>query len=254
MPGPHPRNWLHLGPPPSRGTPAIPRPPTYGWFSETRQGGIVLEDRWGNVWSLNHVSILCGSFGWEAEGVAKLPRVRRFDSADKIIIEGDRVLIDFVDGNPKTPVVRGGLRSTACDAFLPYNHADTEADTDENRLALRLRQLDEEGTETGTIELEAGHDEGGNIGLELTGDLVITVKRDGGDHTIRINDEGIQIDAGGTAEVVVNGGTAKVARVGDKVQSHTHGAGTLVAGYFTVTGATAATQPAIVEGADRFKG
>lgn len=224
---------------------------TYGWFVESKKGGVVLEDRWGNWWSLAQVSILSGSWGWTEEGVTKLPRVTRF-SGSEVKIEGDRVAIDFLDGNPKLPVVRGGIRPTNTNTFLSYSHNDDGAD--ENRLACRLRQLDANGDESGTVEFQAGHDDGGNAELVISGDLTITISRESGDHTITINDDGIQIDAGGTTDVVVNGGTAKVARVGDKVQSHTHPAGTLVAGYFTVAGVTGATEPPIVEGADRFKG
>ncbi len=247
-----PPSGPRLGLPPTTGRGIRPKAPTYGWFAEDSTGAVVLVDRWGHSWSLSRVSILTGSFGFDEEGFEKLPRVARFDSAGNETVAGDRVVIDFLDQNPKLPLVRGGVRSMGADAFLHYNHESEGAD--ENRLAVRLRQLDSAGEEVGLIELEAGHDLGGNIGLTLDGDLVITVKRDDGDHTITITDDGIKIDAGGSTDVTVNGGTAKVARVGDKTTNHTHPAGTLVAGYFTVTGATGATQPQIVEGADRFKG
>lgn len=230
--------------------------PTYGWFVEDSTGAVVLQDRWGNVWSIDHVSILSGSFGYDEEGVQKLPRVVRYDAGGDLIADGDRVVIDFLDNNPKLPLVRGGVRSLKAVEFFAARPGAPSAD--ENRLAVRLRPIDAEGNEKGVIELQAGHkvngEPGGNVELSLTGKLTIVIKRDSGDHTIVIDDDGVKIDAGGTSNVVVNGGTKKVARVDDHVENHTHPAGSLVAGYFTVTGITGATAPKITEGAARFKG
>jgi len=229
--------------------------PTVGWFAADSKGRVVLVGgKTGSVWGLEKVSILSGSFGFAEEGVEKLPRVYRYDDRGEELVQGDRVLIDFVNGNTDTPVVRGGVRAMSPNAFLHYNH-DAEG-ADENRLAMRLRILDAEGQgeEKGLVEFEAGHDEGGNVTLTLDGALTITVKRDDGDHTIVIDDEGIKIDAGGSTDVTVNGGTAKVARVGDKTVAHAHTASSMFAGFIPVSGTTSTEDPAIAEGAERFKG
>lgn len=74
---------------------------------------------------------------------------------------------------------------------------------------------------------------------------------------IRLKPDGsMTIDASSGKDVVVNGGSAKVARVGDKIQSHTH-AFALTANLTTgaVTGTiTAHAGVPIAEGAERFKG
>lgn len=71
------------------------------------------------------------------------------------------------------------------------------------------------------------------------------------DATILLNEDG---------EIIMNAGTAKVARVGDKIEAHLHAAGALMCpntgtGFaVAVTGSTAShTGVAIAEGADKVK-
>ena len=76
----------------------------------------------------------------------------------------------------------------------------------------------------------------------------------GGTRVYLDKDGNIKIDAASGKDVIVNGGSAKVARVGDLVASHTHSFGTLKDGMgVACTGATGAAAPAIDEGANNFK-
>jgi phage gp45-like len=63
----------------------------------------------------------------------------------------------------------------------------------------------------------------------------------------------VSADAKTGQDIVLNGGTAKVARVGDATAGHVHAAGTLVAGMYTVTGATASATDTINQGANNVK-
>ena len=78
--------------------------------------------------------------------------------------------------------------------------------------------------------------------------------------TVLLDQNGnIQINAGSNADVTINGGTAKVGRVGDSTAGHTHTAGTLMCpntGTGTpvaVTGSTASATDTINQGAPHFK-
>lgn len=76
-----------------------------------------------------------------------------------------------------------------------------------------------------------------------------------GGSTVKLDKDGnIKVDAAAGKDVVVNAGSAKVARVGDKTVSHTH-AFSLTANLLTgaVTGSITSAQPVIQEGADNFK-
>lgn len=74
---------------------------------------------------------------------------------------------------------------------------------------------------------------------------------------IRIKADGsITIDAKSASDVVVNGGTAKVSRVGDRTTGHAHTATfSLMAGMTPVTGTItiASNTDTMAEGADHFK-
>ena len=84
--------------------------PLVGWFVRINADVVVLEASRGQKWPLSFVSILQGGWGAvdNSEGVTKLPRVREYDSEGKVTIEGDRVIIDFINGDKRRPLVRGG--------------------------------------------------------------------------------------------------------------------------------------------------
>lgn len=76
--------------------------------------------------------------------------------------------------------------------------------------------------------------------------------------TIKLDKDGnVRIDAGAGKDVIVNGGSAKVSRVGDKTKGHTHTATfNLMAGMTAVTGTItiASATDEMAEGSPRFKG
>ena len=78
--------------------------------------------------------------------------------------------------------------------------------------------------------------------------------------SIKLDENGkITIDAASGQDIVINGGSAKVARVGDATAGHTHAFGTLMCPNtgtgisVAITGATASQTDTIAQGADRFK-
>jgi hypothetical protein len=140
---------------------------TWGWFVRLTPSDIRLRDRYGNRWPLDQVTILHGGWGFDTEGVVKLPRPAEYNSTGEETIRGDRVLILFLEGSRKRPVVLPGARriqATALD-FLPYNHGSPEG-ADPNRLAARVQPLDSSGDPIGSVDFEAGYDE--TAGLRLS--------------------------------------------------------------------------------------
>ncbi len=135
---------------------------------------VLLLDSSGNRWPLEQVSIVTSFWGGGDEGVRKLPRPWVYDSITGAVkVTGDLVVIDFLDGNPRKPIVRGVAASIAGDRdFMPYNHAE-DAD-DSNRLVVRLRPVDSSGNDGGTVELEVGGGDG-SLALRVTDGLVIEV-------------------------------------------------------------------------------
>jgi len=132
--------------------------PMVGWFARLRTGALVLESYKGHTWPLQHVSICQGTWGSidNSEGVTKLPRPREYDADGGTVVAGDRVMIDFLNGNYSTPIVRGGVRGVSANDFFPYTQDTTGADV--NRLAMRLGPLDADGKPTGYVEFEGAHD------------------------------------------------------------------------------------------------
>lgn len=91
----------------------------------------------------------------------------------------------------------------------------------------------------------------------------VRLRADGSIDIEATSDKNIRITSAGSGEVVLNGGSLKVARVTDQTTGHTHGNGTLVVvvppggagGTFPVTGAMASATDTIASsgGASRVK-
>lgn len=195
--------------------PGIPRHPrkrptaarTFGRFVDYGDA-VLLVDRRGNRWTPEYVSILHGSFGYRAEGVEKLPRPWKYDDNGKAVIEGDVVLIDFLDGNIKTPVVCGGVRGVSPNDFFAYNYASEKANP--NRLAARLLSLDGEGAEVGEVRILVNDDDLGSVEVQATDRVEIFVGDDlEAEDGIRIVVEAgvVTVTGGGTTEPVILGAT-----------------------------------------------
>ena len=143
-------------------TPRRGRPPgscTWGRFVDVG-GTISLRDRANNPWPLDQVTICHGGWGFDDEGVAKLPRPSKFNDAGEETEIGDRVLILFLEGSAKRPVVLPGFRRIKATAgsFLPYHHKAPDSAADPNRLAARIQPRDGDGVPVGSIDLEVGYE------------------------------------------------------------------------------------------------
>lgn len=180
--------------------PTIPQHPrrrgrntTSGFFVEKGET-VVLRDRWGNTFALQSVTIMSGTFGFDHDGFEKLPRPWKYDDDGKVVVRGDVVVIDFLDGNPKTPVVRGGARQATADDFLARNHGDVEAPY--NRCRARLRALDADGAVQGEVRLRVNDGADGDVKVQATGALELFV--------------GDDLDADGGIYVTIGGGVVTV--------------------------------------------
>ena len=139
--------------------------PRSGWFTATRDGKVVLQSRRGDQWGLSFVTIKQGWWGSadNAEGMSKLPRVRRYDASGNIAEPGDIVVITPDGGDPRRVIVEAGFRGgNVQDADLVYNHASPGAS--ENRLFGRLQPKRADGSVVGVIEWELAADD---TGVEL---------------------------------------------------------------------------------------
>lgn len=171
---------------------------------------VVLVDRNGNTWAQERVAVVQGGFGFAEDGAQKLPRPYKFDATGAVVIEGDPVLIDFLDGNARRPVVLGGIRSTAPGSFLDRGY--DEADAPYNRAAVRLRALSSSGAVDGEVRVDVHGAAGPGVFRVLATDTIEVVVADDLDTeagALRITVSGgkVTIDAGGVTEPVILGST-----------------------------------------------
>ena len=174
----------------------------YGEFVDNGRGAIVLETLDGNVYPAERVSLALSSWGSGAEGVQKLPRPRVM-SADGawVLSEGDRVVIGFLRGNVKAPVVVGVCRRLRDDDFFARSFTDT-AKADPNVLRLRLAPRNSSGAESGgAIEITAGDGTTAAISARVDGGLTVRV----GDVVLSVGSGGVSVTAGGSAAPLLSG-------------------------------------------------
>lgn len=118
---------------------------------------VVLVDRSGNTYALEYVNIIHGAWGRRADGQVKLPRPWVYEAVtEKVLVEGDILVIFFMDGNSHRPIVMGAARSFEApeDEVVPFdlpeNHYSDGADP--NALLGRLRAVNPTtGIETGDV-------------------------------------------------------------------------------------------------------
>jgi hypothetical protein len=122
---------------------------------------VLLTDARGRTYSPEYVSIVTGFWGFGEEGTAKLPRPWLYDPAGGVLIEGDKVLIFFLDGKANLPIVMGAARRCAPDEFLPYNYASPEANP--NALRARLLALNALGVAEGEVRVKVCDDDKGSV-------------------------------------------------------------------------------------------
>lgn len=112
----------------------------------------------GNDWSAERITWTSGSFGFGVDGVERHPRAWKYDPSGAVLVEGDMLVIHFIDGDPEAPIISGGVRSLRpADAFF----TTPAVGGDSNRFAARLAALDGAGAVSGHVEVEALHD--GNV-------------------------------------------------------------------------------------------
>jgi hypothetical protein len=146
----------------------------------------------GADWTSDRVTWVSGSFGFGADGVERSPRLWTYDDAGKPIVEGDMLVIDFLDGDSQSPIVRGGVRSIKpLDEFFVRPAIGADA----NRFAARLAAVDDEGAVTGHVEVE-GLLDGNNLEIRVGGSTL-----SGARLRIRIDDDAGTISHGKGAEV-----------------------------------------------------
>jgi len=153
------------------------RGPRAGRFIRYTDGRVLLTDEQQNRWSLDSVQILAGSWGFSAEGVRKLPRPWEYDAAGNVLVEGDTVLIDFMRGNPQTPLVRGGIVSVSPSDFFDSTVNHERAGASDNRLRARVAAI-VGGVEVGAVQVRVCDDDQGTLEVEATQSIVIEVGPD----------------------------------------------------------------------------
>lgn len=152
---------------------------TLGWIVK-RGTTVQLVTRAGAVIPIERVSFQMGAWGFTREGVSKLPRPREYNADGSILNEGDMLVVDFPDGNPTTPLVRGGFISASGDSFLTRTY--DERGEGFNRLAMRVAPQ-RGARELGHVEVEIAADDKGSIVASVTDDVTLDM---GGDVTITI--------------------------------------------------------------------
>lgn len=191
-----------------------------GYFAFTgvgRSGEVVLVSRdRGMTWPLHQVSIEQGlwSSADGSEGLSKLPRPEERDAEGNRTLDGDPVLISFVEGDPAKPLVRPGVRSVTTSDFLPYNHDTPGADP--NRLHARLAPRNAAGEVVGNVDLE--------VCETGTPSITLRVKQGSSTTVIEITPNAVEVRTGGQALTLqagqgralkLEGGVAGVATLGD---------------------------------------
>jgi hypothetical protein len=115
---------------------------------------LVLRDSRGNTWDQDRVRLLAGDFGSCRDGTERAPRAWVFDQGSgSVLVEGDLLLIDFLDGDADKPFIRGGVRPLIPedDSFFSGQSIGQDA----NRYAFRQVQLDAAGVQSGHFDIEA---------------------------------------------------------------------------------------------------
>lgn len=179
-----------------------------GRFVRIGGGRVELVDDFGNRWASERVGIRDGAWGYDQEGTARLPRPWVYnEDQSTVLVRGDVVLIQFLNGNHRQPVVMGGLRRVgASDAFL-----DTTFDDGAEQVRMQQRVLDPStGTPRGAVRVQAGPDDGTTVVTVLAADEE-TVKAE-----ITISPKGVQVRSNentlgavlpGAAEPLIKGDT-----------------------------------------------
>jgi hypothetical protein len=135
----------------------VPTATTWGYFVDRGGGDIILVDHNGSRWPAGDGSMVryAGAFTSNTlEGVHRAPRPWKFSPDGTPIVEGDFVTIEFLDDNPKRPLVRPGVRPLNPDdpAVHPVNPIGQDPNPIRARFAARNAST---GAVTGTVQVTA---------------------------------------------------------------------------------------------------
>lgn len=181
--------------------PTIPRGPMVRLVTGPRIGKLVwkgdksvwltLDD--GSRWAPGHYSIVQGF----SDGLTNLPRPWRYNDSDEVVVEGDQVLVDFIQGSAKLPVVRGVVRKVGeKEGDLIYDYRNGHVGNEKRGVHVRRG---DDGAEQGRVVWKL-NESGGDVELSAT---QVVVKIDG--VTLTIADKKLVISNGGTDEPMVLG-------------------------------------------------
>lgn len=182
------------------------RPYQSGKFVDRGQGGIVFTSVDGETWPSEAVTVLQGSFGWNEDGLDRQPRAWLYDAAGKVVVEGDVVIFGHLNGNARTPVVLGAVHSSRATGFIRSRRSTA----DRNRIAFRLRCLNEQGAQTGELRAEGNPGGDGELRVAATHRLNFQVNSnvENAGIGLQLNLEGAaEFTRGGVVEPVILGKT-----------------------------------------------
>lgn len=163
---------------------------TEGWLVDYGKR-VVLADTNGRTWSQDQIRMACGTFGFAADGTERAPRPYVYEGS-KVIVQGDHLLIHFLDGDPQAPVVIGGVRPI--EASSDGNFSGEPHAADPNRLFARQRAVSAAGVQTAYAELDFPGDSP-KLELRVGGPTTAAALRAEFDHTAQT------IKIGGGAEL-----------------------------------------------------
>lgn len=191
-----------------------------------RGDNIVLVDADGDRWSQDVVNICSSFWGGTSEGQRKLPRPWRYDETTGALIEhGDIVVIDFLNGDPRKPLIRGTVQQLSGsypddDGWLPSSYGEVSPNVFRTRVQPRTA-----GQVEHTVQAELG---GEQMYVKSTSTLLVEVGPIGApkatllmepDGTITINGESVLlgVNTEALAEQLIRGKTFQTSYNG-----HTH--------------------------------
>lgn len=113
--------------------------------------------------------------GGESDGLAWLPRPEVRDSANNVVIPGDKVLVTFIEGSSRRPVVLSGVRYSE-NPTLPRNYQEMRyAGHNINRVAMQRKIYDASGNVVGVVQCDVGTAGEPSVILGANGSVTINV-------------------------------------------------------------------------------
>lgn len=210
---------------------------------------VILRDENGSVIPTNRALIARGPFGSSHEGVEALPRAGVLNANDEVVVPGDLLLVSFIDGNRRRPIILGAVGRVNHDAFL---NSTLDEVTDRGRVRVRIEPRSDSNEMTGRIDVRAGEKGEGSLDVRTTARVVLRVGDDTeGDDFTEITIEGGEVTvkadavrlADPTAQQALALATlvdARVTTLQTKHDSHLHP----IAGVMPGVGAVTSSVPA----------